>query len=341
MQHWPKDAPPELVEMLNDSRRRAVRAKKLEAWEDGEWGKRDGIRALYDMVSEKPVRLPVAFDTGIAGLNALLGYGFPTGITEMYGAASVGKSSLAYQLIAAAQASGKRAVLCATQRPHVPLMERLGVNTKELCLLRSWRLEDMVAAVMEDLAALDDLFLVVDTATALRPDFRHLWQWHMGKFLPDLANALSARSAAVIVNELRARRSVDPAKMFAGGTDSAAIRLAAMFPTRLELLRDSVTEEEYSLVVHTVASPNRPPGQYVTLPARKGCGVDVVRSLLETAAGMNVVHLEGPWVYFWKAKLGRGFRGAADYLRSDEGASTLSQLYARVQGLVSGVEQVL
>jgi hypothetical protein len=160
----------------------------------------------------------------------------------------------------------------------------------------------------------------------------------MEGFLSELANGLSPCSAALIVNELRTRRSVDPTKMFAGGTDSAARRVARLFPTRLELHRDSVTEEEYDLVVRAVASPNRPPQQYVTMPVRKGHGVDAVRSLVEMGVKTGVITLRGAWVFFGHVKLGMGVRNASDALRKDEMESTLEQLYVKVQSQISGAE---
>ena len=195
--------------------------------------------------------------------------------------------------------------------------------------------------VLEGLAAMDDLFLVVDTATGLRTDIPSLWQWHLGEFLTEMSNRMSPGSAALILNEVRTRRSTNPSKMFASGTVSAAHRVAGVFDTRLELIRVSVTEEEYNLVVHVMASPNRPPRQHVSLPARKGHGVDVVRSLVDIALYMEVLSLRGVWVYFGQTRLGAGTRSAADALRSDEMSSTLDQLYAKVQGLVSGSEQPL
>lgn len=339
---WPEGTPPELMEMWDDSYRRARVAGKeaLKAWKEGRWGVSGRIQELCGIVAERQVSRPVAFDTGIAALNALLGSGLPTGITEVFGASSVGKSSLAYQLVGAAQVSGMRAVLCATQRPPESLMGRLGVDTKSLCLLRAPCLELAASVLLEEFVAREGrLFLVVDTATALRPliDERGCWAEVMEIFLSGLANSLSPCSAAVIVNEVRARRSADPTRAFAGGTDSAARRVAAMFPTRLELVRDRVAEEEYDLVVHTISSPNRPPGQYAVLPARKGCGVDALRSLVETAATMGVVEKRGPWLYFEEESLGRGAKDASEFLRSDEQEGVLDRLYVRVQELISGV----
>ena len=341
MKDWPEGTPSELMEMWHDSRQRAAKAKKIEGWKDEI---ADRIHELLGFVEERPVSLPVAFDTGLAALNALLGSGLPVGVTEVFGASSTGKSSLAYQLIGAAQVAGLRAVLCATQRPPADLMKRLGVNTKELCLLRARHLEDAVVAILDGFVAKEGrLFLVVDTATGLRPevDGPGMWTHIMEGFLAGLANDLSPCSAALIVNEVRARRSVDPAKMFAGGTDSAARRAARMIPTRLELHRDSVTEEEYSLVVRAVASQNRPPQQYVTMPARKGRGVDAVRTLVETGVKTGVVASRGMWLYFDHVKLGAGARNAADELRKDEMESTLEQLYVKVQSRISGVEELL
>jgi len=342
LKDWPDGTPPELVEMWGDSYRRAKTAGKeaLDGWKAGTWGMAGRVEELCGVVAERRVSRPVAFDTGIAALNALLGSGFPTGITEVFGASSVGKSSLVYQLIGAAQVSGLRAVLCSTQRPPEPLMVRCGVDTESLCLLRAPCLELAASVLLEEFVAREGrLFLVVDTATALRPliDERGCWAEVMEIFLSHLANGLSPCSAAVIVNEVRARRSVDPSRTFAGGTDSAAKRVASLFPTRLELARDEVGEEEYTLVVHAVSNQNRPPRQYVTLPTRKGYGVDAVRSLVEIAVSMGEVEKKGNHLYFGGQPLGQGVKAASRFLHSDKQEQVLDQLYVRVQELISGV----
>jgi recombination protein RecA len=328
-----------LQEMVEDSRRRASKARKTSEWKSGEWGIAGRLDELCGAVEEREVTQPVAFDTGIAGLNALLGSGFPVGLTEMYGGESVGKSSLAYQLIAAAQTQGMRAVLCSTQRPHYGLMSRLGVDTKELCLLRAGSLEDAVGAILEEFVPrVGTLFLVLDAATGLRPhlDDPGVWPWVMEGFLTALANGMSPVSAALIINEVRAKKSVDPSKTFAGGTDSAAKRIAGLFPTRLELIRDEVTEGEYALVVHQVASNRRRPQQYVELPARKGRGVDVVLSLVGIASNMGVVKQRGSWLYYEGQRLGQGARAAASFLRADDQEPLLYKLYHQVQTIIAG-----
>lgn len=329
-----------LQEMLEDSRHRAYKDKKTrKKWEAGQWGIAGRLDELCGIIEERDVILPVAFDTGIAGLNALLGGGFPSGLTEMYGGESVGKSSLAYQLIAAAQAHGLRATLCSTQRPHHGLMSRLGVDTKELCLLRARNLEDVAGALLEEFVPrVGALFLVVDAATGLRPNLDEpgVWSWVMEGFLTSLSNAMSPVSAALVINEVRSKRSADPSRTFAGGTDSAAKRLAGLFPTRLELIRDEVSEEEYSLVVHQVASNHRRPQQYVSLPAMKGQGVDVVTSLVRIASNMGVVEQKGSWLCYEGESLGQGAKSAASFLRADDQEPLLDRLYHQVQAIISG-----
>lgn len=333
--------PVEFLEMVEGSRKRASRAFMTKKWKSGEWGIAGRLEELCGFVEERQVTLPIAFDTGMAALNALLGSGLPSGLTELYGGPSVGKSTLAYQLIAAAQVSGLRAVLCSTQRPPADFMDRLGVDTKELCLLRTPCLEDAAEVILEEFAPkVGQLFLVVDTATGLLPkqEGPGVWSLAMEMFLTELAHSLSPVSSALIINEVRTKRSVAPGKMFAGGTDSAAKRLAGAFPTRLEILRSDVTEDRFSMVVHSVASNHRPPWQYVALPARKGHGVDVVMSLVETAARLGVLEKRGNWLYFDGERLGNGELAAARALSlsADEQEQTLDRLYGRVQALISG-----
>jgi len=89
--------------------------------------------------------------TGIANLDELLGSGIELGcITEFFGEKSVGKSTLALQIVAAAQKKGLDCLYCDTERTFTPqFAELLGVNNDKLDLTRFRLAEDTFDAIQE------------------------------------------------------------------------------------------------------------------------------------------------------------------------------------------------
>lgn len=89
--------------------------------------------------------------TPFEGVNNLVGGGIPCGkITELAGSWSVGKSTMAYQIIAAAQAQGRSCLLSDAERALTnSYVSSLGVDVNKLDLFRARTAEEYLDNLIE------------------------------------------------------------------------------------------------------------------------------------------------------------------------------------------------
>ncbi len=281
-------------------------------------------------ISRREVTAGITFGSGIFSLDAELGGGIPAGVTEIYGDESVGKTTLVAQLISNAQACQFGTAICATELLDQAYFEKLGVNLDKLYVIRGGP-KKVLKRAREFLESGEHLALFIDSATALRPKVDEYNNW-LGMWLSFFESVqMEPRSSIIMVNQVRARRSVDPNRGFAGGTDSTARRISNFFAARMELSRENVTEFDYDLVVQIIANVLRPPMSYIEVPVTKGEGIDVWRDLVRVARKVGVIELRGSWYYYIgprSAELGRpdGRLGQGEF----EVAKNLRYLRGRV-----------
>jgi recombination protein RecA len=274
----------------------------------------DEIGALGLLV-EKKVTPAIAFSTGVLSLDSALGGGIPAGFTEIYGEESVGKTTTLIQLICSAQEKNMRVALCPSEFLDLPYMESLGVDLKRLVIVRGAGegvLEEAARFVHQEKAGV----VFIDSITGVRPEVDEYanWRWMVGSWMMAIHSKIPIDSAIVLTNQVRARRSAVPSKLFAGGTDSAAKRIAGLFDCRLSLSRDAVTDYEYDMVIDIVSNTLRSPSRIFTVPVRKGKGIDVWRDLVRVAAQLGVIEQRGSWYYYETATIGQGEEVVARHL---------------------------
>lgn len=249
----------------------------------------------------------IAAHTGIMSLDAALGGGLPAGIVEIYGAESVGKTALAYSIIRQAQREALNPVLVASEYIDELRMRELGIDTKDLLVVKGSCGESVLEAASTFFAK-ESKVMILDSATGLRPRVdpplkrRTSWATFIGSWLEHIGPDLGLDKCVVLVNQVRARRSVDPRKFFAGGTDSTARKIAGLFDTRMELTRTEVSDSFYNLNVNIVVNTLSRPGTIVTLPFVKGQGIDMWRDLVRVASAIGVLKKDGSW-YRYKGDL--------------------------------------
>lgn len=259
-------------------------------------------------IEERPVLAAQVCSSGIHSLDYALGGGLPSGLVEVYGAEGEGKTTLLYAMLANAQRHSIGTVLLQSEYFDAPRVERLGIDPADLLVVRTKSLEDASAVIKDLLSATDDVILAVDSLTSLRPsdDSPGRWQAVLSEELPTWGEALRPRSALVVLNQVRARKSADRRKMFAGGTNSAAVKLAEEFAVRLEVSRTEVSEKCYTLVINIVANVLRCPSLVAQVPASKEDGVDVHLDLVRFGVAHGLIERRGSWVYLGTTRLGQG-----------------------------------
>jgi GTPase SAR1 family protein len=272
-----------------------------------------GVGAVQDCRSQ--IRPAISFSTWIPSLDIALGGGIPCGLTEVFGTESVGKSTLVMEMIRSAQLQKRDTALCPTEVFDWKRARDIGVNCDELLVIRGQD-ERVLSAASEFVTGGDNRILFIDSATGIRPE-EGSWWLAMLAWFEDVAGKMSSNSGIVMTNQVRVRRSVDPRRFFAGGTDSTAHRIASYFDTRMELTRENVTEETYDLVINLVANLYSAPHKIVTLPVVKVQGIDVWKDVVRVAAGVEILQERAAHFYYAGEHLGHGEETTARRLEKD------------------------
>jgi len=288
---------------------------------------------LMELLEQKRTRPAIALKTGIVSLDYATG-GVPAGVTEIYGAESVGKTSLLIDMLGVAQTFSKMDVaICPSEFFDQPYFSKRKVDLSSLLVFRAEYGEDVLELAGSFVTSGDNKALFLDSATGIRPEKDEYANWAIMilSWLEHVVPRMGPSSCIVMTNQVRVKRSVDPTKMFAGGTDSTARRIAGIFDQRLELTREEVSEDRFTLVVNIVANTLRPPARFVQLPFIKGEGVDGWRDLVRAAAEVGVLEKRGTWYYCADMKIAQGEEATARSLSTGENGlfvinNTLSRL---------------
>lgn len=257
----------------------------------------------------------IAFATCIPSLDRALGGGIPSGITEIYGTESVGKTTLLMEMIRSAQDQKVDVALLPTELFDWNRAIRIGVELEKLLVLRG-KDERVLSAAADYLEEGGRRVLFIDSGTGIRPEEGSWWQAMLSWF-EGVASKMSPDSGIIMTNQVRARRSVDPRKFFAGGTNSTAHRIASYFDVRMELTREGITEHTYDLVVNLVANLYSAPHKIVTLPVIKERGIDVWKDVVRVAGELGILEERGAHFYYMGISLGHGEEAAARSLEYD------------------------
>ena len=251
---------------------------------------------------EQNVEAAISMQTRVPRLDLALYGGLPSGVTEIFGPESCGKTAMMGALLAAAQQQGKETALCATEDLDIEYWGKLGVDTSNLVMLEAECAEDAVDMAL-DFVRGKDRMIGIDSITALRTkdsegtalDDFIAWRHLIAEMLQVSNAEMHLTSAMVVTSQVRVRKSANPAKMFAGGTDTASRAVADGFAMRLELSREDLKDDSYTMVVNVITNMLGPPARYVRLPIRKGLGIDHDLDLVRVAAELGVVDRKGPW----------------------------------------------
>jgi RecA/RadA recombinase len=270
------------------------------------------------LVKSRKVTPAVAFGSGILSLDMALGGGIPAGSTEIYGKEGVGKTSLLIGMVRDAQERGLETALCPSEYFDGPYYEALGVDLQKLILIRGAGEDVLVEAARFVLQPCHALF--VDSASGVRPENDQFANWRImiGTWMAAIHSRIPVSSAVVMTNQVRAKRSMKPGKLFAGGYDSTAKKIASLFDTRLEVSRASVSDTKYDLVIDIVNNTLSRPMVLVTLPFVKGKGVDIWRDLVHVASVVGTLEQRGSWYYYEEVSVGQGEESVARLLEKNQ-----------------------
>jgi recombination protein RecA len=284
-----------------------------------------GANAATDQVAAIP--------TGSLALDAALGIGgVPRGrIVEIYGPESSGKTTLALQIVAEAQAEGGIAAFIDAEHALDPsYASRLGVDIDEILISQPDTGEQAleICDMLVRSGAID--VVVIDSVAALVP--RAELEGEMGdttvglqarlmsQALRKLAGSLSrSDTTCIFINQLREKIGV----MFGSPETTSGGRALKFYSTvRIDVRRiDSIKQGteivgnrvRAKVVKNKVAAPFR----LAEFDLMYGTGISKEGSILDLGVEEAIVAKSGAWYTYGTERLGQGREAAKDFLREN------------------------
>jgi recombination protein RecA len=284
-----------------------------------------GANAATDQVAAIP--------TGSLALDAALGIGgVPRGrIVEIYGPESSGKTTLALQIVAEAQAGGGIAAFIDAEHALDPsYASRLGVDIDEILISQPDTGEQAleICDMLVRSGAID--VVVIDSVAALVP--RAELEGEMGdttvglqarlmsQALRKLAGSLSrSDTTCIFINQLREKIGV----MFGSPETTSGGRALKFYSTvRIDVRRiDSIKQGteivgnrvRAKVVKNKVAAPFR----LAEFDLMYGTGISKEGSILDLGVEEAIVAKSGAWYTYGTERLGQGREAAKDFLREN------------------------
>ncbi len=294
---------------------------------DRKFGK-GSIMKLGEHGSMTPV---AAIPTGSLALDAALGVGgVPRGrVVEIFGPEASGKTTLALQILAEAQAQGGIAAFIDAEHALDPkYAARLGVDVDEILISQPDTGEQAleICDMLVRSGAID--LVVIDSVAALVP--RAELEGEMGdaviglqarlmsQALRKLAGSLSkSQTTCIFINQLREKIGV----MFGSPETTPGGRALKFFSTvRIDVRRIDSIKQGTEIVgnrvrAKVVKNKVAPPFRQAEFDLMYGLGISKEGSLIDLGVEEGIVSKSGAWYNYGDERLGQGRENAKEFLR--------------------------
>jgi recombination protein RecA len=269
--------------------------------------------------------------SGSISLDYALGVGgFPRGrVVEIFGPESSGKTTMALQVIAQAQAAGGTAVFIDAEHALDPTYARgLGVDVENLLVSQPDYGEQAleIASILVASGGVD--VVVVDSVAALVPKAElegEMGDCHMGLHARLMSQALRKITASVsrtntcmvFINQIREKIGV----MFGNPETTTGGRALKFFASvRIDVRRTGAIKDGESIVgnrtrIKVVKNKVAAPFKEAEVDILFGQGVSLEGDLLDLGVAQNVVDKSGSWFSYGGERIGQGRDNARAYLR--------------------------
>ncbi|HEV2699036.1 MAG TPA: recombinase RecA [Terriglobales bacterium] len=286
-------------------------------------------------LGSKDAIVPIAvISTGAISFDAALGVGgLPRGrVVEVFGPESSGKTTIALQVIAQAQAQGGMAAFVDAEHALDPgYAKKLGVDVDNLLVSQPDYGEQAleIAEALVRSGAID--VLVVDSVAALVPKAEldgEMGDSHMGLQARLMSQALrkltgivsKSRTCLIFINQIREKIGV----MFGNPETTTGGRALKFYASvRVDIRRIAAIKEgdvvvgsrtRVKIVKNKVAAPFRE-SEFDIL---YGEGISREGDLLDLAANHNILEKSGAWYSYKGERIGQGRENARQFLRDNK-----------------------
>jgi recombination protein RecA len=297
-------------------------------------------------LGSKEAIVPISvISTGAISFDAALGVGgVPRGrVVEIFGPESSGKTTIALQVIAQAQAQGGMAAFVDAEHALDPgYAKKLGVDVDNL-LVSQPDYGEQALEITEALVrsgAID--VLVVDSVAALVPKAEldgEMGDSHMGLQARLMSQALrkltgtvsKSRTCLIFINQIREKIGV----MFGNPETTTGGRALKFYASvRVDIRRIAAIKEgdvvigsrtKVKIVKNKVAAPFRE-SEFDIL---YGEGISKEGDLLDLAANQNILEKSGSWYSYKGERIGQGRENARQFLKDNKDVMAKLELEVR------------
>jgi len=296
-----------------------------------------------------------AISTGSLSLDIALGVGgVPKGrVTEIFGAESAGKSTLAHHIMAEAQkAGGIAAYIDAEHALDASYAGNLGVNLKDLLVSQPDTAEQAleVTEYLVRSGAVD--VVVIDSVAALVPRAElegDMGDSHMGlqarlmsQALRKLSAAINRSNASVIfINQLREKIGV----VFGNPEVTPGGRALKFYSSvRIDLRRIDSIKQGTEIVgnrvrARVVKNKVSPPFKVAEFDIMFNAGISKVGEILDLGTEQGSINKSGSFYSYDDTRLGQGRENAKDYLKQNpEMAEEIEQKIRNIPNQPTSIE---
>lgn len=287
-----------------------------------------GKGSIMKLGSREVIEVP-AISTGSIALDRSLGVGgIPKGrITEIYGAESSGKTTLALHAIAESQQNGGvAAFIDAEHALDTAYAKKLGVNCDELLVSQPDTGEQAleIAEMLVRSGAVD--ILVIDSVAALVPRAEiegEMGDSHMGLQARLMSQALrkltatisKTNTALIFINQIRMKIGV----VFGNPeTTTGGNALKFYASVRMEVRRAAPIKDGQDLIgnrtrVKIVKNKLAPPFKEAEFDLMYGEGISKVGELLDIGVEQELIDKSGAWYSYGTNRIGQGRENVKKY----------------------------
>ena len=270
--------------------------------------------------------------TGSPAVDLALGVGgIPRGrVTEIFGAESSGKSTLAYHIVAEAQKKGGIAAYIDTEHALDPTYAgNCGLNVDDLLISQPDTAEQAldIADHLVRSGALD--VLVLDSVAALVPKAElegDMGDTHVGlqarlmsQALRKLTSSISrSRTAVIFINQLREKVGVffgNP-EVTPGGRALKFYSSVRIDLRRIQAIKQGQDSTGNRVRARIVKNKVAPPFRVAEFDIMFNAGISKEGDLLDLGVGLEVVKKTGSFYSYGELRLGQGREAAKEFLRA-------------------------